>query len=94
MKKFKSRGIHTRLHALVERAGGIDRDARIDYLRDKYNLSVQEAMVVWEYDYEVLVQHYGKKEALDKIVEHKERKKEDGEKALRNLAMLWNMFRR
>lgn len=34
--RFESYGIHTRLHYLIKRAGGIDKNLRRKWLKNKY----------------------------------------------------------
>ena len=67
--KIKTYGIHTRLKRLIDGLE-IDRNLRVDYLRDKYGLSVMDAMIAWEYDIEDLIERFGLEEAMEKIKAH------------------------
>lgn len=68
--KNKTYGIHTRLRAILDTVEEIDRNMRIDYLRDKYGITVMDAMIVWEYDFEDLVDRFGLEEAIEKVRTH------------------------
>lgn len=79
--KNKTYGIHTNLCNILDTVEGIDRNMRIDYLRDKYNITVADAMIVWEYDFEDLVNKFGLERAIHKVKQHYQTRQQQNNEA-------------
>lgn len=88
-------GIHTRLHYIIKKSGGLDWNKRKDYLRRKYGFTEDVANRVYRYPIESMLKKYTLVTCLDKIEElekAKDRKSSETLALLSGLARKMNSF--
>lgn len=88
--RFESYGIHTRLHYLIKRAGGIDKKLRREWLKNKYGFDDETVDLVLMYNIEKLLEENTIEEIKQLIIEKNAREKQRRENAVRTLSNMLN----
>ena len=89
---YKTYGIHTRLHYIVNHAGGIDKAVRRKMFKDKYNFDDETLDIVLMYDIDNLLLSYTIEEIKRSILDKQSRDSIKGKNALRNLTGMTMML--
>lgn len=86
--KFITYGIHTRLHYLIKRVGGINKVARRDYLKTTYGFDDETVDIVLMYNIEKLLKDTTIEEVKILIKEKKSKDRAESERALKTINSL------
>ena len=82
---FIKYGIHTRLYYLIKGSGGLDREARRNYLTAKYGFDEETISMILMYDVEHLLTKNNIDELKSLIIQKNKDKKLKTEGAMANL---------
>lgn len=86
--KFITYGIHTRLHYLIKRVGGINKAARRDYLKATYGFDDETIDTVLMYNIEKLLKETTIEEVKRLIIEKKSADRAESDSALNTIKSL------
>ena len=86
--KYVTYGIHNRLHYLIKGTGGLDKESRRKYLKNKYGFDAETINLILMYD----VEHLLKEHTISEIKYYIEQKNDNSkilrERAVNNLKYL------
>ena len=83
--KFVKYGIHTRLYYLIKGSGGLDREARRNYLSAKYGFDEETISIILMYDVEHLLTKNTIDELRSLIIQKNKDKELKSKKTMANL---------
>lgn len=84
-------GIHTRVHYIIKKSGGLDWNKRKDYLKRKYRFTEDVVNRVYRYPIESMLEKFTLDDCLDRINKYEKRKEQ---RDIETLALLSGLARK
>lgn len=91
--KFITYGIHTRLHYLIKKTGGIDKNIRKKYIKEKYNYTDKTIELIINHNFEEWLKDFTIEEITTYLINEKEIDRKKAKSILNDLSRMVYMFK-